>query len=262
MQKMLNLKTKIIFNKQVKEKYFHCMLAAPSLAKNAIPGQFLNIKTSDKEELLLRRPFGIHKVRGKNIEILYEVLGKGTEALSGRRAGEYLDVIGPLGSGFNHFSLPTTRHSPILVAGGMGVAPLVFLAERLKKQKPIVLIGAKTKKQILCIEEFKKFGCSVKIATDDGSLGFHGRVSQLLKEFLRLTINQERITIYACGPKPMLKEIAHISKKQNISAQVSLEEHMACGIGACLGCVVNTTKGYKRVCKEGPVFKADEIIWG
>jgi dihydroorotate dehydrogenase electron transfer subunit len=123
-----------------------------------------------------------------------------------------------------------------------------------------VLIGAKTKSQILCENDFKKLGYSVKIATDDGSGGFKGKVTELLRNELS-TMNQELTTIYACGPRPMLKAISKISREYKISAQISLEEHMACGIGACLGCVVNTKGGFKRVCKEGPVFKADEIIW-
>ncbi|MBI5144915.1 MAG: dihydroorotate dehydrogenase electron transfer subunit [Candidatus Omnitrophica bacterium] len=243
------------------------MLSA-RIASRALPGQFLEVKVGDSNEPLLRRPFSIYRLDGAKVEILYEVLGKGTEILSQRKTGEYLDVIGPLGNGFN--LIPNTYDLiPILVAGGMGVAPLLFLAEKLvetKHQTPntkyLTLIGAKTKKQILCAEEFKKLGCVVKIATDDGSEGFKGKVTDLLRIVLRTTHSAQRKTLYACGPRPMLKEISRLSTKYNIPAQISLEEHMACGIGACLGCVVKTQQGYKRVCKEGPVFNADEIIWG
>lgn len=224
-----------------------------SLAK---PGQFLEIKISDGYEPLLRRPFSIHRRRGKDIEIIYRIAGRGTEILSQRKVGEYLNVIGPLGNGF---SILDSQPS-ILVAGGMGVAPLVFLAEKLAKSKTLVLLGAKTKRQILCEKEFRDLGCEVKVATDDGSRGFKGKVTDLLKHLLP-TLSSQLSTIYACGPKLMLKEIALISKQYNIPAQVSLEEHMACGIGACLGCVVKTKDGFKRVCKEGPVFNADEIVW-
>jgi dihydroorotate dehydrogenase electron transfer subunit len=123
------------------------------------------------------------------------------------------------------------------------------------------LLGAKTKKQILCEKEFKRLGCDVKISTDDGSRGCRGKVTDLLKKFLGAKSYELRVTIYACGPRPMLKEIAAISKRYNIPSQISLEEHMACGIGACLGCVVNTTAGYKRVCRDGPVFDAEEVVW-
>ncbi len=201
------------------------------------------------------------------MELLYEVVGQATEILSHRKPGEHLDVIGPLGNGFN-LTPNTYNLTPILVAGGMGVAPLLFLAEKLVKSqvtshKPqaVVLIGSKTKDQIICEKEFKDLGYDVKIATDDGSRGFKGKVTDLLRSFLRTTNDERRTTIYACGPKPMLKEINRVSKKYNIPAQVSLEEHMACGIGVCLGCVVNTKEGFKRVCKEGPVFSGNEIIW-
>jgi dihydroorotate dehydrogenase electron transfer subunit len=142
----------------------------------------------------------------------------------------------------------------------MGVAPLFFLAKKLKQAKPVVLIGARTKSQILCEKEFLESGCDVKTATDDGSFGFRGRVTDLLKHQLS-TMNYQLSTIYACGPKPMLKEISRIALKHNIPAQISLEAHMACGIGACLGCVVNTKEGFKRVCKEGPVFNCKDIVW-
>jgi dihydroorotate dehydrogenase electron transfer subunit len=148
----------------------------------------------------------------------------------------------------------------------MGVAPLVFLADKLRAlttsgQRPAtILIGAKNKNQILCEREFKKLGCEVKIATDDGSRGFHGKVTDLLKH-LPSTIDHRPSTIYACGPAPMLKAVAVLAKQYRIPAQVSLEAHMACGIGACLGCVVETIEGYKRVCQEGPVFPAQEVVW-
>ncbi|MBU1999055.1 MAG: hypothetical protein KKE64_06130 [Candidatus Omnitrophica bacterium] len=165
----------------------------------------------------------------------------------------------------------------------MGVAPLFFLAERLVhgqqstvSRKPLVLIGAKTKSQLLCEKEFQDLGCDVKIATDDGSCGYKGYITDLLEEALS-TVDCGLSTVYACGPQPMLKEVSKVSCKYNISVQVSLESHMACGIGACLGCVVRTKNPtcpagrqeqrakngfiYARVCKEGPVFNAQEIEW-
>ncbi len=263
---MLQIRAKILYNKRVKDNYFHLVLKAPQINKKSLPGQFLNIKVKDAYEPLLRRPFSIHKTKGATQEILYAVVGRGTEILSHKRAGEYLDIIGPLGNGF----ISNTKHqtSNILVAGGMGVAPLVFLADRLVhsqqtrvNRKILVLIGTKTRNQILCEREFKQLGCNVKVSTDDGSKGLKGKVTELLKNILPLAISHKPLAIYACGPRPMLKEISQISKKYKIPAQVSLEEHMACGIGVCLGCAVNTKDGFKRVCKEGPVFNADEISW-
>ncbi len=264
---MFQAKAKIIYNKRVNHKYLYLLIREPRIAKEASAGQFLNIKVSDNVEPFLRRPFSIHRVNGVNIEVLYEVIGLATQILSQKKAGEYLDIIGPLGNGFDYEGrrTPACRtgrkdEERILVAGGMGIAPLMFLAGKLKKTKAIVLIGAKTKNDILCEKEFKKLGCDVKIATDDGSRGFKGKVTDLLKRLLS-TMDYRLWTIYGCGPRPMLKEISRLSKECNIPAQISLEEHLACGIGACLGCVVGTIDGYKRVCREGPVFKADEIIW-
>jgi dihydroorotate dehydrogenase electron transfer subunit len=265
---MFQVRAKLLYNKKVKENYFRCAMEAPRIAHQAIAGQFVNIKITDTVEPLLRRPFGIHQIRNKNIEILYEVIGPGTEILAKKKPGKFLDIIGPLGKGFSYPVSLNDYRWPILIAGGMGVAPLVFLAEKLKEipnpksQIPkIALIGAKTASQILCAKEFKKLGCNVKIATDDGSKGFKGKVTDLLKNILRVTSYELRVTIYACGPRPMLKEISRISQQYKIPCQISLEEHLACGIGACLGCAVKTKEGFQRVCKEGPVFQANEIIW-
>jgi dihydroorotate dehydrogenase electron transfer subunit len=293
--RIFQTKAKLIKNIEVIKNYYKIVLLCPEIAKEALPGQFVQVKVNAGYEPLLRRPFGIHRVRhkdttpglkgqagvplsaarhksqepGEQIEILYQVLGPGTEALAKRKSGEYLDIIGPLGNGFEfrtEYRVPSTA---ILVAGGMGVAPLVFLAEKLaghkdtrtQGHKTIVLVGAKTKKQLLCTDDLKQLGCDVRVATDDGSKGFKGRVTDLLKKFLHGTRYTVHCTIYACGPRPMLKKISRLAKQYNLPAQVSLEEHMACGIGACLGCVVNTIDGYKRVCKEGPVFQAKEIVF-
>jgi dihydroorotate dehydrogenase electron transfer subunit len=199
-------------------------------------------------------------VKASKVEIIYEILGKGTQILAARKPGEFLDIIGPLGNGFD-YSRPPAKSTPaknILIGGGIGVAPLVFLAEKLKLSKPLVLMGARTKQQILCLQEFKVLGCTVKLATDDGSVGFKGRVTDLL----RITLEQIKpLGLFSCGPHPMLKTVAQIAQENKISAQLSLEEHMACGIGACLGCAVLTKAGYKSVCKDGPVFHSEELVW-
>ena len=258
---MFQTKVKLLYNKRVRGSCFCGIIDAPKIAKKAYPGQFVNVKISPDSDPLLRRPFSIQGVRGSSIKILYEVVGLATRILSEKKAGEYLDIIGPLGNGFSCQLSAVSRQRSILVAGGMGAAPLVFLAEKIKKGKTLVLIGAKTEGQILCEKDFRGLGCVVKIATDDGSKGFQGKITELLEKILLSTINHQPSAIYACGPRPMLKAITQISKKYKIPAQISLEEHMACGIGACLGCAIKTINGYRRVCKEGPVFKADEISW-
>ncbi|MBM3254338.1 MAG: dihydroorotate dehydrogenase electron transfer subunit [Candidatus Omnitrophica bacterium] len=262
-------KSRIISNHHIKNSYYELSISSDYIPRFAKPGQFVHIKCSDNNTPLLRRPFSIHSVsKEKNtFKILYEVLGKGTGFLSKKKAGDFLDIIGPLGNGFDFQTTDDRRQTTVLVAGGMGTAPLLFLAEKLVHnsqftvhRKPLVLIGAKTKNLILCKDEFKKLGCDVKIATEDGSLGFKGKVTDLLKEVLS-TVNCQLSTVYACGPYPMLKEVSKIAKKHRINCQVSLEEIIACGVGACLGCAVSTKGGFKLVCKDGPVFNSDEIIW-
>ena len=257
--KVTQVKAKIIFNQRRSGNYWHLEFESGLIARAALPGQFVNIRVSDGFKPLLRRPISIHGVKAPKVKIIYEVLGKGTQILATRKPGEFLDILGPLGNGFN-YSRPakTTPAKHILIAGGMGVAPLVFLAEKLKLAKPLVLIGARTKQQILCPQEFKALGCAVKLATDDGSGGFKGRVTDLLSLVLE---SVKPLGLFSCGPRPMLKAITQIAHKHKISAQLSLEEHMACGIGACLGCVVSTKTGYKSVCKDGPVFSSEELIW-
>jgi len=258
--KAVQIKTKIISNKEFHNHYWSLEFDSGIIAKNCKPGQFVEVKVNNRNEPLLRRPISIHGVNGTKVRLIYKVVGIGTQSLSNINSGDFLEVIGPLGNGFEYIHKPKKIGNPktILVAGGMGVAPLVFLAEKLKLSKPLVLIGAGTKNQILCEQEFKRTGCLVKTATDDGSIGFAGKVTDLLKVSLRQGAFSE---IYACGPRPMLKAVAQIACENNIASQLSLEEHMACGFGACLGCVVSTKFGYKRVCKDGPVFSGKELTW-
>jgi dihydroorotate dehydrogenase electron transfer subunit len=239
--------------------YWHLEFESSLIAKHAVAGQFVNIRVIDGFEPLFRRPLSIHGVKAAKIKIIYEIIGKGTQILSTRKPNEFLDIIGPLGNGFNYQRLGKSALAKnILIAGGMGVAPLVFLAEQLKLSKPLVLIGAGSKKQILCLQEFKALGCTVKLATLDGSAGFKGRVTDLLK----ITLEQTKpLGLFSCGPHLMLKAVAEIAKDHKINAQLSLEEHMVCGIGACLGCVVATKSGYKTVCQDGPVFSSEELVW-
>ncbi|MBL7081099.1 MAG: dihydroorotate dehydrogenase electron transfer subunit [Candidatus Omnitrophica bacterium] len=281
-KRIFQTKTKILSNICVGERFYKLTFLAPGIARCARPGQFLNIRISEEYTPFLRRPFSIHKLvhssklivhsqrknlKADGIEILYEVVGKGTEILSEKKPGEYLDVLGPLGNGFN---LSAIRYplSAILVGGGIGVAPLLFLAQKLIEyyplsaiRYPLVLIGAKTKKEILCKKEFESLGCRVKISTDDGSSGFKGKVTDLLKHLLRAK-SYQRGTIYACGPKPMLKEITLLSRQYGIPGQISLDEYMACGMGVCLGCLVETYEGRKLVCRDGPVFDTSIIKGG
>ena len=287
--KAAQIKARIISNQRLNGNYWYLEFESGIIAQQAWPGQFVNIRVADTLEPLLRRPISIHGVKAPKVKIIYEIIGKGTQILSARKPGEFLDIIGPLGNGFDtstaykfcaserdkqkplsinpefvkgiDYSRPlakSTQAKNILIAGGMGVAPLVFLAEKLRLSKPLVLIGARSKKQILCLQEFKALGCTVKLATDDGSVGLKGRVTDLLSIVLEQT---KPLGLFSCGPHPMLKTVAQIAQENKITTQLSLEEHMACGIGVCLGCVVLTKVGYKSVCKDGPVFSSEELIW-
>ena len=277
---MKQLKAKILQNRRLTQDFYRIRIESAYLARNIKPGQFVEVRCAERIDPLLRRPFSVHRILKDGIEILYEVVGKGTEILSQRKKGEYLDIIGPLGNGFilNAIRYPLNA---ILIAGGMGIAPLVALAERLaysveriaysKNKKIYVLIGAKTKSRILCEQDFKKLGVKVLIATEDGSKGHKGLATDLVKDLLSTKRYPLNATLYACGPNAMLKEVANIARLKKIPCQVSLEEYMACGVGVCLGCPVkvrakgqgSSVKGYeyKMVCKDGPVFNSEEIMW-
>ena len=286
---MKHLQEKIIENKKVAKDFYKMRIESSYLGKNSKPGQFVEVRCSDKNDPLLRRPLGVHRISKNGIEMLYEVVGKGTELLSKKKAGEVLDIIGPLGSGFD-LSLCAKYYVPstILIAGGIGVAPLVALAEELRRKRKdtIVIIGAKTKSHIMCEEEFKSLGCAINVATEDGSKGKKGLATDLLIKALNQPTSQpanQQTIIYACGPIAMLKVVAKVAEGRGIQCQVSLEERMACGVGVCLGCPVKvnwltgslvrglkpanqlTSKPanhtYKMVCKDGPVFDAQEIAW-
>ena len=209
---------------------------------------------------LLKRPFSLHRWLGKDFQLLYRTVGKATNILREKKPGDILEVTGPLGNGF-----PSTWDSEtkiILVAGGLGIAPVFALAETTAGKKPLFFLGARSKKEVLCIDSLKSIGINPVISTDDGTLGKKGTIVDILSNFL--TSNSSSLNshlLYACGPKPMLKKLSLLTIKFKLKGYIALEENMACGIGACLSCVVNTKKGYKRICKEGPVFSTKEIIW-
>jgi dihydroorotate dehydrogenase electron transfer subunit len=259
------IKTEITSNRKVARDHFVMELEAPYLAKNAKPGQFVNVKVSENTtDPLLRIPLGIHAVRNKRVKMLYKVVGQATEILSAKRKGEMLDVLGPIGNGYDLSPLSKKGASAALVAGGHGVAPLYGLAEAITKRKKKVAFftGAGTADHIVCDKELRKLGVKVYIATEDGSQGKKCYVTDILKEhFERTSDDKKRMIIYACGPRPMLAAVARFSKQVGVPAQVSLDAYMACGTGACLGCAIETVDGYKLVCKDGPVFDAQEIRW-
>ena len=251
---------------KIKKDIYLVSFNSPYLAKQALPGQFLHLKID--QSLLLRRPFSIHKIKNNTIYIIFRVRGKGTELFSQYKKDTKLDILGPLGNGFDLHEQHKTKAEVIMLAGGMGVAPLVFLAETFNKlkepraisRKALVLLGAKTTKDILCEADFRRLGLEVRVATDNGSRGFKGTVTGLLKETLSSQNYKSIKNIYACGPKEMFIQLNRvIQRKTKINCQASFEQFMGCGVGICYGCVINTIEGYKRVCRDGPVFDLKEI---
>ena|SRR3989338_1668958 len=259
-------KCRILEHQQIAPHYFQLTLASAHISANAKTGQFVQVKCSEEYDPLLHRPLSIHRIskKEKSFALLYEVVGKGTELLSQAKVGAELDVLGPLGNGF---SIDKKTKTAILVGGGMGVAPLISLVDTLKSEnvKTIyTLIGGKTKNSLLCVKDFKKLTAQVLLATDDGSCGKKGFVSEGLLSTLEnqlSVVSRQSLVIYACGPRAMLKAVAKISAKNKLNCQVLMEARMACGIGTCLGCVIKTKAGYKKVCDDGPVFDSKEIIW-
>jgi dihydroorotate dehydrogenase electron transfer subunit len=271
----------LLENPEVAPSYHKMRIRTPIPCGDIEPGQFLMVRISEEPFPLLRRPFSIHSVvdlrtgDGSDIEILYKVVGNGTSLMATWKRGKRVNILGPLGNGF---SLPTDIGTQFLVAGGIGVAGLFTLSQRMKAHGHacFVFIGGKTKEHVLCVEEFKGLGAEVFMATEDGGMGFRGMITDMLKSFLCDRPNPSGL--FACGPVDMLKAIAGIAKSRSIPCQVSLESRMACGLGACLGCVVRTRGKfsarsgetscqesgipYKRVCKEGPVFDSEEVDWG
>ena len=213
------------------------------------PGQFVNIEL---EGLYLRRPISINDWTENTITIIYKVVGRGTEQMSRMMAGEELDVLTGLGNGFD---VDVECERPLLVGGGVGVPPLYRLAKELlaRGKKVSVVLGFNTAKEIFYADEFRALGAEVYISTADGSVGTKGFVTDAIREG-----EVEFDYFYSCGPLPMLKALCD---NTTVSGELSFEERMGCGFGACMGCSCKTLTGNKRICKEGPVMKREEIIW-
>jgi dihydroorotate dehydrogenase electron transfer subunit len=265
-----NIKIKILLKEEVAPNIFLMKLSAPSIAPEALPGQFIHIKCGEDNYHVMRRPISIHKIDKKRgeIYILFQVVGECTQLLAQKLVGDYLDILGPIGNGFNIFA---ESKKIMVVGGGIGVAPLLALVEEslIQGKEVRVLIGALKQELIIGEESFMKLGARVDVATDDGSYKYKGFVTDLLKEVFEEGWLPDQI--FSCGPRPMLKKIVDISSDAHIDCQVSLEERMACGIGACLGCVCkikNKDKKhnkveyeYKRICIDGPIFEGSKVVW-
>ena len=271
----MQFKSMILSNSEVSPGYWKMRMTAPEQFSAAQPGQFVMVRINAAIDPLLRRPFGIFDVgihtpdyAGATpqpyFEILYRVVGKGTTMLAGLHETDQLDVLGPLGKGFD---LGIAGEEKQIVGGGVGLAPLYMLAKELVIKSSVRLFaGGRTRDDILCITEFERLGVECYVATEDGSLGKCGLVTEALVGSLAKT--DGKTSIYACGPHGMLKAVAGIAAERDINCQVSLEGYMACGVGACLGCVTPgnnhtaDTPDFRCVCAEGPVFDGKELGWG
>lgn len=251
-KKLCDEKITVLENKKVNGKYFKLAFRSEALSKKVRPGQFLQVLINDGQDPYLRRPFSYYRIAGKRVEILYEVLGRGTAILSQKKKGDTLKVMGPLGNGFTSVRGKKT----ILVAGGVGVPPLLFLAEKISGA--FLLIGTKSKLEVLPPQELKKAKTKVLYATEDGSRGFKGLVTALLEKII-MNEDPRELFLQICGPKRMMEAVMALAHKYDIEGEASWDETMACGVGACLGCMVKTKDGMRRACADGPVFRFEDL---
>lgn len=277
--KKFELKAEVVSQQEEAPGIYRLKLLAAEIAREAKPGQFLNIACSSQlqNDPLLRRPLTIFKAHPENglLEVIYKVKGHGTTNLANLRAGERLDVLGPLGKGF---TINPAAKKVILVSGGMGVASLMTLASsilqnpEMKKPSPYVyaLIGAHTQEEIVCLEDFADLGDRIKVRPWLTRTGFKDALKRLESDLASDEVNLGECIAYACGPRSLLQRFAEWAREREMPCQVSLEAHMACGVGACQSCICKTKEtsnrspkpySYKLVCKDGPVFWAEEIDW-
>jgi len=248
----------VISNDEITPGTWLMWLESPEIARRAQAGQF--VMAACGEETVLRRPISLHSVDHDTFALLYAVIGKGTEWLTHREKGGSLDILGPLGNGFNVTKTPPETLSFLMIAGGIGIAPLRFLIEEVKPscRQIIVLQGAATAKK-LYLKELLPPEVSLTVATEDGTAGYKGLITDLIPTFA--TTADE---VFVCGPRPMLKYIAENQKALRLTdkpVSISMEMRMACGLGVCYGCTIRTKNGLKEVCKDGPVFNLNDVIW-
>ena len=253
--------TTVIEHRLFQGDYRLLKLSARAIGPLVQPGQFVHLRVPRLADAVLRRPFSVFKADAAGISILYKSVGKGTAALCSVREGEEINLIGPLGTGF---PMPGENTKiPVLVAGGYGNAALYLQAAKLAV-KGVAFFGGRSAMDILCVDEFKALGWDVRVTTDDGSLGQKGLVTAALDPWIEEQKNQG-IEIFACGPNAMLKAVGDRAIRHGLTAWLSMDRNMACGVGACLTCVIKrkTADGWEwaRCCKDGPVFESREILW-
>ena len=254
---MRQFESQILDNRRISGDFFEMSLSWDAYAGAPRPGQFLTVRVTRGTVPLLRRPFAFagFDERAGTVSIIYQTRGRGTEILAAKQQGETIDVMGPLG---NTFPIEDIPQKAVAVAGGVGLGPIQFLVSALQARgvDAEFVFGSRCGSRIPNSRALK--GPAARICTDDGSTGFAGNVVQYINDNIKL---DNKTVICACGPAPMIKNLCQLARAAGSRIWVSLEAVMACGVGACVGCVVNTTKGFSRVCKEGPVFDGGEVIW-
>ena len=247
------IRARVISQREIGKDIFDLVLDAPEIAHQAVPGQFVSVYCQDGSRIL-PRPISLCEITDRTLRLVYRIAGAGTREISGCKAGDTLEILGPLGNGFSL----EEKGRAFLIGGGIGIPPMLELAKRLPGAKQ-VLLGYRDERFLM--EDFLPYG-EVFAATEDGSFGTKGTVMDAIREN-----HLEADVIYACGPKPMLKAIKAYAAEHGIPAYISMEERMACGVGACLACVCTSTEvdehtnqKNKRICKDGPVFEAQEVV--
>jgi dihydroorotate dehydrogenase electron transfer subunit len=247
-------KAPVLDNSEIIKDHYLLTFKPPERAPMPRPGQFYMAGVGTPLDPLLKRPFCFFRATGEGIQLLYRVRGKGTALLKDVRAGGLIDILGPLG---RPYPMPAGKDRPLIVAGGTAVASVFPFVENLRGRARVIY-GARGMGELLMLDELKAAALELHVATEDGSYGRKGTVMDILMD---LQIDEDT-ALYACGPRGMTGAVAGLALLRGVrSGHVSLEEYMACGVGACMGCAVSTSKGYMRVCKEGPVFKIDEVAF-
>lgn len=254
-------KAPILEHRHQQADYWVMQLSAPDIGPAVRPGQFIGLQVPRLNDAVLRRPFSVYRADTQTLTILYKIVGKGTAAINRLVPGDEVDIIGPLGNGF-----PENRPGsiPVLIGGGYGAAAL-YLQAALLSEKGAVFFGGRSAEDILCVREFEELGWTVHVATEDGSLGTQGLVTDIFDRWLAEHSGND-IELFACGPEGMLRAFGDRATVASFPAWLSMDRHMACGVGACLTCVIRKTDPDKawhwaRCCKDGPVFNSREIIW-
>lgn len=247
---------------EISPLYREVILHCPAVAESVKPGQFVHLRIPDLRDRVLRRPFSVFKAEDGYLVILYKVVGAGTELLANAHTGRKVSVLGPLGNGFPR---PDSEKTPVLVGGGYGAAPLFSVAKSIST-RGVAFLGGATEEDLLCVSDFESLNWELRTATEDGSLGTRGLVTEILDEWLDGCDPSENIEIFSCGPQAMLRAVGERAIARGCKGWLSLDRPMGCGIGACLACVqrIRTEDGgwdYARICKDGPVFESREICW-